>query len=774
MPEDDKYDALEKIGHGSFGIIRKVKRKSDGYILCRKEISYSRMSQKEREQLQSELAILKDLRHPNIVKYYERDHIKASQDLYLYMEFCGNGDLGRVIRDFKKRNVLAPEDFVWSTFSQIVSALYRCHYGEDPPPSGANVLGLGPDAQPHTGKPMILHRDLKPENIFLGEGNCVKLGDFGLSKIIQSHDFASTYVGTPFYMSPEICKAETYTLYSDIWALGCIIYEMCAREPPFNAKTHFELIQKIKSGRYPPIPKEYSQDLNKVIAHCLQVVPEHRPTTAQLLNHPAVKLMRKEQEVVQLGNNIKEKDAKLTVRENELNRREQQLIQGEQRLAAEREKMRLEVDRIVRREWEVKARLEIDRQVKQLWHAETEKLRAQFETEVNARVDRALAKYPNRLSTSPRLAPRSSTPTMPATQTDLFPADDAMQPIVNTSSTSTVGTDTTFASGTDISSLSLDDSPEEEQKRAVKRSTRRGPLGRAQTMFVAQVPGSPMDVQMADPSPAPAPPSLAGLSLSPRRHAPRQNIFAAAKDKESRRWGADVPPTPTKEEWQADDFDDDDVPVVPSPTRPRSTSNGNAKGDPPKPHAGVLPVPKPTQRLASAPSLAPNGPKSRPKEQTRPASTVPIIAASPARQRVKPFDPSSPSRKPLSAKSNSSTKSTDLPSASAGSGMKSKKGALNQKPAVSRQQDSKLQPKRNNIQGRTLVELQQARGIPINNASMSDDEVVAAKAALNGIKGPKSPSKLAASPAVWDPEVEDEMPSPFIVRSRQLAKQGVI
>jgi NIMA (never in mitosis gene a)-related kinase len=124
------------------------------------------MSLKEREQLQSELSILKDLRHPNIVKYYERDHIKASQDLYLYMEFCGNGDLGRVIRDLKTKNQLAQEDFVWSIFSQIVSALYRCHYGEDPPPSGSNVMGLGANAKPGTGtgKPMILHRDLKPEN----------------------------------------------------------------------------------------------------------------------------------------------------------------------------------------------------------------------------------------------------------------------------------------------------------------------------------------------------------------------------------------------------------------------------------------------------------------------------------------------------------------------------------------------------------------------------------------------------------------------------------
>jgi serine/threonine protein kinase len=159
-----------------------VRRKADGYvctvpgfarsiadrlqILCRKEISYSKMSQKEKEQLQAELSILKELRHPNIVAYFERDHIKLSQDLHLYMEYCGNGDLGRVIRNLKDAKKLADEEFVWSIMSQITGALYRCHYGEDPPPAGQNVLGLGQNVKPGqgSGKPKILHRDLKPEN----------------------------------------------------------------------------------------------------------------------------------------------------------------------------------------------------------------------------------------------------------------------------------------------------------------------------------------------------------------------------------------------------------------------------------------------------------------------------------------------------------------------------------------------------------------------------------------------------------------------------------
>lgn len=137
--------------------------------MCRKEISYHRMSQKEREQLHAEFQILSHLRHNNIVQYYHREHLKASQDLHLYMEYCGNGDLGRVIRDLKHKGQRASESFVWSIFGQLTLALYRCHYGVDPPDVGTNTLGFtkgtldGPPKVP-AGTMTILHRDLKPEN----------------------------------------------------------------------------------------------------------------------------------------------------------------------------------------------------------------------------------------------------------------------------------------------------------------------------------------------------------------------------------------------------------------------------------------------------------------------------------------------------------------------------------------------------------------------------------------------------------------------------------
>jgi serine/threonine protein kinase len=134
------------------------------------------MSQKEKEQLQAELSILKELKHPNIVQYFERDHLKDTGDLHLYMEYCGNGDLGQVIKKYKSKNVRAPEDFVWSIFSQLVTALYRCHYAKNPPDVGRDVLGLAPESKiPQRTREsyVVIHRDLKPENGTLIYGQCV-------------------------------------------------------------------------------------------------------------------------------------------------------------------------------------------------------------------------------------------------------------------------------------------------------------------------------------------------------------------------------------------------------------------------------------------------------------------------------------------------------------------------------------------------------------------------------------------------------------------------
>lgn len=126
------------------------------------------MSQKEREQLHAEFSILNSLKHPNIVAYYHREHLKSTQELYLYMEYCGGGDLSKEIQKLKDNNQYASEEYVWSIFSQLIAAMYRCHYGVNAPEVGSSVVGQNTGLKPlglkGKNQVMILHRDLKPEN----------------------------------------------------------------------------------------------------------------------------------------------------------------------------------------------------------------------------------------------------------------------------------------------------------------------------------------------------------------------------------------------------------------------------------------------------------------------------------------------------------------------------------------------------------------------------------------------------------------------------------
>ncbi|OAQ67304.2 G2-specific protein kinase nimA [Pochonia chlamydosporia 170] len=698
MSSEDKYETLEKIGHGSFGVIRKVRRKADGFIMCRKEISYLRMSQKEREQLHAEFQILSHLRHANIVAYYHREHLKASQDLHLYMEYCGNGDLGRVIKDLQHKGQRAQESFVWSIFSQLVMALYRCHYGVDPPEAGANALGLTQGSangapQVPAGAMTILHRDLKPENVFLGEDNSVKLGDFGLSKMIKSHDFASTYVGTPFYMSPEICAAEKYTLKSDIWSLGCIIYELCAREPPFNAKTHFQLVQKIKEGKVATLPEMYSPELNQVIRDCLKVNPDRRPDTVQLLNLPVVKLMRKEKEVVDLNKSLRAREELLRQKEKELNERLSNMDR-------ERQMMREEIDSQLRREWEVKARLEIDR----LANTEIEQLQMRFEEEIKLRVDAELQK------TRHTSAVQSEATGASEDKASLLPKSDYPQSSVGG------GSGDEFPSTTDATEYSLD-SPD--TSRDPKRAART-PFGRAQTMFAGHA-GTPMDIEMASPSPM----AIANLSLSPRRggatKAPTThsgNIFAANANKVSDpRWDLREPLS----------IESDDEDIVPSPTRNiRSAKNPFTSKNRPS--------------LKQQMVLWPSHGLGRPRQ----ISKIPSM--------------------------------TSIQTDSNGNGLTRKHSV---KKDMSGGEALNKMAAKNNIKGRTLVELQQARagGRPLSAAGGALENISPKRATFKervagerrGSGGSGSSSSGSESVAVWDPE-RDEMPSPFLVRQKRIVK----
>ncbi|KAL6303524.1 kinase-like domain-containing protein [Sparassis latifolia] len=327
----DLYDPLDVIGTGSFGIIRKVRRKSDGVILARKELNFERMSDRDRKQIVSEVNILKELNHEHIVRYHDRHVDREAGILYILMEYCGGGDLSSVIKQAQRHNQPIPEDTVWNYFMQLLLALNHCHH----PNGHGRPSTTGSDYEGKERRPQILHRDLKPDNVFLDENNTVKLGDFGLSKALAQASFANTYVGTPYYMSPELMQERAYDSKSDMWSLGCLIYELCALRPPFHeAKTHAELSILIRNGRIPPLPKGYSQSLSSVIKTMLNLNPAMRPSAGQLLGHERLELAFKVSETQKMLNQVKAHKASLQARERDIVAREAAIAEKETRLNA--------------------------------------------------------------------------------------------------------------------------------------------------------------------------------------------------------------------------------------------------------------------------------------------------------------------------------------------------------------------------------------------------------------------------------------------------------
>ncbi|WPK25694.1 hypothetical protein PUMCH_003019 [Australozyma saopauloensis] len=320
----DEYDALEVIGKGSFGTVRKVKHKATGEVLVRKEIEYTSMNAQEKNHIVSELRILRELNHPHIVKYSRHEHVSEKKSIHIYQEYCDGGDLGKVISNYRRNRELVPEEFIWEVLVQTLLALHRCHYGIE----AQNVdlfLAAADRSEPAVNsETVVIHRDIKPDNIFLlDNGKIIKLGDFGLAKMLTSqNDFAKTYVGTPYYMSPEVLMDNPYSPVCDIWSLGCVLFELCNLQPPFQAKTHLLLQNKIKQGQIPEVSLHYSLQLRTIITNSITVDPNLRPNTFELLNSIPVKMFRKEKELKSLSTTLTAFHTQLLIKSEELQRKE--------------------------------------------------------------------------------------------------------------------------------------------------------------------------------------------------------------------------------------------------------------------------------------------------------------------------------------------------------------------------------------------------------------------------------------------------------------------
>ncbi|CAF1063352.1 unnamed protein product [Adineta ricciae] len=256
-----RYKIDKKLGAGNFGtayLVTDLKSKTEPKVL--KVVRLGEMDENETVDSVREAELLSNLHNDYIVKFHES--FLENDCLCIVTEFCEGGDLDQRLKELKKQNRTLEEDQVIEWLIQILIAVQYMH------------------------KSRILHRDLKARNIFL-KNNKIKIGDFGISRIlVGTMDVATTFTGTPYYMSPEVMKHDGYEAKSDIWSVGCLLYEMCTCQHAFDGKGLMNVIYKVVEGKPPELPKTYSKELNDLLKKMFIKDPKNRPTAAQLLEAP--------------------------------------------------------------------------------------------------------------------------------------------------------------------------------------------------------------------------------------------------------------------------------------------------------------------------------------------------------------------------------------------------------------------------------------------------------------------------------------------------------
>ena len=259
-PTDMKnYEFVKVVGEGAFAKAMLCTEKTTGEKVVIKKVSLANLTPQERDTAWKESQVHAMLKHPSIIQL--RETFVEQGCLNIVMEYAEKGDLSRQIRRAKRNHF--PESKVLKWFAEICAGVKYLH-----------------DRR-------ILHRDIKCQNVFLMSDGHVKLGDFGIAKVLDfSSQFSETVVGTPSYLSPELVQGKPYNAKTDIWGLGCLLYELCAFHHAFEADNLNAMVVKILRQNPLPIPTMYSNEVRELINHCLKKKPQDRPTIDQILSLP--------------------------------------------------------------------------------------------------------------------------------------------------------------------------------------------------------------------------------------------------------------------------------------------------------------------------------------------------------------------------------------------------------------------------------------------------------------------------------------------------------
>jgi serine/threonine protein kinase len=260
------FKNIKLLGEGAFAAVYKVLRRADEKIYAIKKVKLPSLSDKEKHNALNEIRLLASVQQDNIVSYKDAFFDDKTRCLCIVTECCDGGDLMEQINQCQKKKTHIAESDIWRWTIGLGRALKALH--------GINIY----------------HRDMKSANIFLNStpsGRIAKLGDFNVSTVAKNR-LCLTQTGTPYYASPEVWRDMPYDGKSDMWGLGCVVFEAAALKPPFRAEDMEGLAHKVCVGKYGRIPPVFSSDLSEAIGVLLQVNPRHRPTPAQFLSIPII------------------------------------------------------------------------------------------------------------------------------------------------------------------------------------------------------------------------------------------------------------------------------------------------------------------------------------------------------------------------------------------------------------------------------------------------------------------------------------------------------